>query len=123
MKGQPLLPFAVTAIIGILLMLTLSLVGLNQQAGEGEEEAQEEIVIDDPIAAGEELAGRSCIGCHGGDLEGLGGNPAINQLAGKYSEEEIVDIITGGIGTMPAQGQLQEAEAEAIAAYLLSISQ
>ncbi|WP_026674677.1 c-type cytochrome [Alkalihalobacterium bogoriense] len=123
MKGQPLLPFAVTAIIGILLMLTLSLVGLNQQAGDGEEEAQEEIVIDDPIAAGEELAGRSCIGCHGGDLEGLGGNPAINQLAGKYSEEEIVDIITGGIGTMPAQGHLQEAEAEAIAAYLLSISQ
>ncbi|WP_078552794.1 c-type cytochrome [Bacillus alkalicellulosilyticus] len=123
MKGQPLLPFGIIAIVGLLLIVSLSFIGLNQGAHDGDEVEEEPISIDDPIAAGEDLTSRSCIGCHGGDLQGIGGNPAINDLAGKYTEEEIAGIITGGIGAMPAQGHLQEVEAEAIAAYLLSISQ
>ncbi|OLO38905.1 cytochrome C551 [Alkalihalophilus pseudofirmus] len=124
MKGRPLFPFAIIAIAGILLMLVLSFQGLlASQADEGE--AEEEIVIEDPIAAGEELVQRSCISCHGQDLQGLASNPAINALEGKFTEEEIVQIIFGqyeGV-SMPAMSNLQQVEAEAIATYLISISE
>ncbi|WP_209123025.1 cytochrome c [Alkalihalobacillus sp. BA299] len=125
MKGRPLFPFAVIAIAGILLMLALSFQGLLTSHADEEAEVEEEVVIDDPIAAGEELVQKSCIACHGQDLSGLGGNPAINALEGKYTEEEIVKIIFGQNPdvSMPPLSNLHQAEAEAIATYLLSISE
>ncbi|MBU8905682.1 cytochrome c550 [Desertibacillus haloalkaliphilus] len=124
MKGKPLVPFAVTAVLGILLMIVLSLVGLNHQAtleeGDGEE-VEEVVEFDDPIQAGEDLVNQSCISCHGNDLTGVSG-PAINALEGQYSEDEIADIVLNGIGGMPAMPH-NEVEAEAIATYLLSISE
>lgn len=126
MKGSPLIPFALIALIGIVLMAGLSAYGLSERnaAEEGEDGAAEEEVteIEDPIAAGEELAQASCINCHGGDLAGASG-PAINNLNGTYSAEEISEIIQNGIGAMPPQTQYDPAEADAIAEYLLSISE
>lgn len=125
MRGKPLVPFAITAIIGILLMLSLSFVGLNEKLsadGVDDKAAEEVVEFEDPVAAGEEFVQRSCIGCHGGDLQGVGGNPAINQLEGKYTAEEIAAIVTRGIGSMPPMPHNQ-VEADAIATYLLEISQ
>ncbi|NEU32380.1 cytochrome c [bacterium LRH843] len=124
MRGKPLFPFAITAIIGIVLMLSLSFIGLDHRAdmNAGENEAEEEIVaFDDPVAAGDEIAHQSCIGCHGGDLSGAAG-PALTSLDGKYSVEEIHDIIIKGKGGMPAM-PLNDVEADAVAQYLLSISE
>lgn len=120
MKGRPLVPFAVTAIIGILLMVSLSLVGLDQRAemNADPDEAGEAVEIDDPVAAGEELAMKSCIGCHGGDLTG-GMGPDLTGLEGKYTAEEIADIVQNGKGSMP--GVVGDpAEADAIAQFLLA---
>jgi len=125
MRGKPLIPFAITAVIGILLMLSLSFVGLTDKlARDGVDDgaAEEVVEFEDPIAAGEEMYQRSCIGCHGGDKLGVGGNPALNQLEGKYNVEEIANIITKGQGSMPPMPHNQ-VEAEAIAEYLLSISE
>ncbi len=121
MKGKPLIPFAIIAIVGILLTITLSFVGLNQrEALESDEEEVEEVEeFEDPVVAGEELAAQSCIACHGNDLTGASG-PDISNLSGKYSEEEIVEIILQGTGSMPAQSQLNDVEADAIAQYLLA---
>lgn len=122
MKGRPLVPFAITAIIGILLMISLSFVGLNQRAEMNSDETEEAPeAYEDPIAAGQEIAGSSCIGCHGGDLGGSAG-PALTALEGKYSHEEIVGIIQNGQGAMPATG-LNDVDADAVAQYLLSISE
>ncbi|ADU29882.1 cytochrome c550 [Evansella cellulosilytica] len=124
MKGKPLYPFAVTAILGIALIVVLSFIGLDQSrdmAGEdngGEETPQ----FDDPIELGEYVYEQNCINCHGGDLAGVGSNPAINGLEGVKSEEEIVAIIHEGPGAMPAFPQLGE-EAEAVAQYILSFSE
>ncbi|HHY21552.1 MAG TPA: cytochrome c [Bacilli bacterium] len=121
MKGSPLMPFLLTAILGILLMLAMSFYGLNQkqaaEAGEVEEEVTE---IEDPIAAGEEFVQKSCIGCHGNELQGASG-PALDALNGKLSEEEIVEVITKGRGGMPAM-PYNDVEAQAIATYLLDVS-
>ncbi|WP_017728371.1 cytochrome c550 [Halalkalibacterium ligniniphilum] len=122
MKGRPLLPFAIIAIIGILVMISLSFVGLNQRAEMNSEETEEEVTeIEDPIAAGEQMVQASCIGCHGGDLSG-GAGPALTSLEGKYSQEEIADIVMKGMGGMPPVND-NEVEADAIAQYLLSISE
>lgn len=124
MKGRPLLPFAITAIIGILLMVSLSFIGLNQRAemNADEPEAEEVTEFEDPVTAGEGLTEQSCIACHGGDLSG-GAGPALTSLEGTYSVEEIAGIIQNGKGGMPPISNLNEVEADAIAQYLLSISE
>ncbi len=125
MKGKPLMPFAIIAVIGIFLMVTMSLIGQGKRAemyADGEEGAAEEIVeFDDPIAAGEELVTGSCLACHGQNLEGQVG-PALTSLEGKLSVEEITNIVLKGKGGMPPI-PVNEVEADAIAQYLLSISQ
>lgn len=124
MKGKPLIPFAIIAVLGIFLMISLSLIGQGQRAemyADGEEGAEEIVEFDDPIAAGEEIVQASCIGCHGQNLEGASG-PALTSLEGKYSAEEIANIVLNGTGAMPAM-PVNEVEADAIAQYLLSISQ
>ncbi|WP_368504790.1 cytochrome c550 [Alkalihalophilus sp. As8PL] len=124
MKGRPLLPFGIIAIVGIVVMISLSFMGLNQrEAMNADEEETEEVTeFEDPVAAGEELTQASCIGCHGGDLGGASG-PALTSLEGSYSQEEITDIILNGQGAMPAISNVNDVEADAIAEYLLSISE
>ncbi|MDQ0205556.1 c-type cytochrome [Alkalicoccobacillus murimartini] len=126
MKGSPLIPFALIALIGILLMAGLSAYGVLERSAQEEQEngngEEEPVEIDDPIVAGEELAQQSCINCHGGDLAG-GMGPAINGLEGELSLEEISTIIKEGIGSMPPQTQYSSEEADAISEYLLSISE
>jgi len=58
----------------------------------------------------------SCVSCHGGNLEG-GGGPALENVGGKYSEEEIHDIIENGVPGMPA-GIIKGDEATAVAKWL-----
>lgn len=121
MKGRPLMPFLLTAILGVLLMLAMSFYGLNlKQAAEAGEVEEEVTEIEDPIAAGEEFVQKSCIGCHGNELQGASG-PALDALEGKLSDAEIVDIIIKGQGGMPPM-PYNEVEAQAIATYLLEIS-
>ncbi|WP_100372407.1 cytochrome c550 [Bacillus sp. FJAT-45037] len=123
MRGRPLLPFAIIAIVGILLMISLSFIGLNQREAMNADEVEEEVTeFEDPVTAGEGLAQASCIGCHGGDLGG-GSGPALTSLEGSYSQDQITDVILNGIGTMPAISNLNDVEADAISQYLLSISE
>ncbi|MDG5786564.1 cytochrome c [Evansella sp. AB-P1] len=124
MKGKPLYPFAITAILGIGLIIILSFYGLNidqNMAGDNDDGNEQE--FSDPIELGEYLYGTTgCISCHGGDLAGVGSNPAVNALEGRLTVEEIVQIIEDGPGSMP--GDLASgSDAEAIAEYLLSESE
>lgn len=59
---------------------------------------------------------QSCAKCHGVDLIS-GKAPDLNVIGSKYTQEEILGIITNGRGKMPA-GQLTGADAEAVAAWL-----
>ncbi|MFZ4452000.1 cytochrome c550 [Salibacterium aidingense] len=118
MKGKPLIPFFLIAVAGLLLTLGLSLVGVNQQAGDGgEEEAAEQ----DPVEYGEEVAMENCVSCHGDNLEGASG-PDLTTAGEKYSAEEIADIAQNGTGDMPS-GIANAEEAQAIAEYLMSLSE
>jgi menaquinol-cytochrome c reductase cytochrome b/c subunit len=57
----------------------------------------------DPNFAVEEIwtAQASCMGCHGQHMEG-GMGPSLQKVGGKYTAEQIADIIKKGKGQMPA---------------------
>ncbi|RBW70520.1 cytochrome c550 [Bacillus taeanensis] len=111
MKGNPLIPFLVTAVAGFILILTLSFVGLNnlnEEAHGGEETAE---------LAPEEIYTQTCSGCHGGELEG-GMGPNLQQVGSKYSAEEIATILEEGLpGGMPS-GLVSGADKDKLAEWL-----
>ena len=67
--------------------------------------------------ASEQVAQQRCATCHGGNLQGVGNTPALNDIGAHYSEEEILNIILNGQGRMPG-GLVKGEEAEALAAWL-----
>ena len=67
---------------------------------------------------GEAIAMKSCVTCHGGELQGMGKIPALNNVGSRLSEEEILDIINNGNGNGMQGGLIKGAEAEAVAAWL-----
>ncbi|WP_096434623.1 c-type cytochrome [Alteribacter populi] len=120
MRGKPLFPFVLTAILGIGLMIVLSFVGNFQQAeiaqeGEDGENGEVEEEFDDPIALGEHLYEQNCLSCHGGDFGG-GAGPGLEG----YSADEITVAIEEGPGTMPDGLVDSGEEADAVAEYILS---
>ena len=121
MKRNPVIPFALIALIGIVLVIVLSVVGLNQQEaiekqeeGGGEKQAQEEgASVDDPNA----IFQSNCISCHGADLTG-GAGPDLTKVGGRYSKAEIKEIILNGKGDIMPPGLVPEPKAAALAEWL-----
>ncbi|MFJ7981458.1 cytochrome c551 [Lysinibacillus xylanilyticus] len=66
---------------------------------------------------GETIAMKSCISCHGGELQGAGNAPAINNVGSRLSEAEILDVIKNGKNGMPPN-VVKGADAEAVAKWL-----
>lgn len=65
----------------------------------------------------EKIVNSKCISCHGGNLEGQGNFPALNDVGSRLSEEEILDVLENGKGAMPA-GLVTGEEAQAVAEWL-----
>ncbi|MFJ7369275.1 cytochrome c551 [Lysinibacillus sp. NPDC098008] len=65
---------------------------------------------------GEAIAMKSCVSCHGGELQGASG-PALNDVGSRLSESEILDIINNGQNGMPP-GIVKGEDAEAVAKWL-----
>ncbi|MBM7569639.1 cytochrome c550 [Aquibacillus albus] len=120
MKRNPVIPYAIIAVLGILAMIILAVVGLDQQEKielaheNGGEQTDAEPREPEAIA-------QSCIGCHGTDLAGGGSAPSLQDVGNKYTQEEILDIIKNGIpGTsMPSMvPTISNEEAEVLASWL-----
>ncbi|OCS87208.1 cytochrome c551 [Caryophanon tenue] len=71
----------------------------------------------DGVVDGENVVKSSCATCHGGNLEGKGNTPALNDVGARLSEAEILDIIENGKNGMPP-GLIKGEQAEAAAAWL-----
>lgn len=69
---------------------------------------------------GAALYAEACQICHGSDRSGQDGIPALEGISARMSEEEIRAVIQNGRATMPAFSHLEQAELDAIVAYLLS---
>lgn len=118
MKRNPVMPYALIAVLGITLMIVISFVGLNQMDqvkgdGEGKDgEKSEEQATTDP----EKIYEQNCLSCHGSDLSGQVG-PSLQKVGSKLSKDDIANIIKNGKGSMPPQ-QLGNEQVSAIATWL-----
>jgi mono/diheme cytochrome c family protein len=130
------MPYAIIAILGIVAVIIISAIGLNQQTeiaegGEDTEQAEENGAAggEGETAEGETAEGETadvdadtvyqnnCSMCHGADLTG-GAGPDLTAAGATYSEDEIKDIIQNGKGGMPAVPAVQGEELDAIASWL-----
>lgn len=126
MKRNPVMPYALIAVLGLTLMIVIAFVGLNQmdQAGEGhggeEQSASEGGEGGSSSADPEQIYSQNCASCHGADLSGTAG-PSLKTIGSSLSKDEIVKTITNGVqGTaMPAfEGQLKEGQIDSLATWL-----
>ncbi|MBN8209871.1 DUF2628 domain-containing protein [Bacillus sp. NTK071] len=63
---------------------------------------------------------QSCISCHGSNLEGAVG-PRLLNIGGKYSQEEIQEIIVNGKGSGMPGGLISEEDASKLAEWLITL--
>lgn len=90
---------------------------MAQDGGQGGGE-QDLVIVNEDSEGYEIYQSSSCVACHASDLSGASA-PALLGIGDKFNEEEIIDIIDDGIGTMPPQGDTLEAdEKETLAAWL-----
>ncbi|MFX3623801.1 MAG: cytochrome c550 [Ectobacillus sp.] len=100
MKRNPLIPFALIAVLGIGLMFLLSFQGLNK--GKELAEAKKNGGKTTQAAAKpEDIVKQSCVSCHGEQLQG-GVGPSLQKVGSKLSKDDIQNIIVNGKGNMPA---------------------
>lgn len=113
MKTNAVIPYAIIAIVGILLVIVISVAGIGQRdtLQNGADE-QEEAVSTDPEA----IFQSNCAACHGADLSG-GVGPDLTKIGGELSEDEIKTTILNGKGSMPA-GVIKGDEADLVAKWL-----
>lgn len=121
MKKNPVIPYAIIAVVGILLVIVVSGVGIGQRtdiADEGNEAETDEQASDEGETSDdpEEIFENSCASCHGDDLSG-GAGPDLTEVGNRHSEDEIHDIAVNGTGSMPP-GMATEDEADVLAEWL-----
>ncbi|WP_067727390.1 cytochrome c550 [Oceanobacillus damuensis] len=123
MRKNPVVPYAIIAVLGILTVVIISIVGINQradiqQAGDGSGEQTEETQEGETAGGDADAVYQSnCAACHGADLSG-GAGPDLTQVGSKYSSDEIADIIQNGTGSMPPQDQVAGEELSALSEWL-----
>lgn len=118
MNRNPIIPFVLIMVMGIALMFFLSFKGLGdakdvakEKEGGGKTEETAEV---NP----EEFYKQTCAGCHGNQYEGVSG-PSLKGVGGKYSKDQIKDIIMNGKGAMP--GGMAAGKEEQMAEWLTKL--
>ncbi|WLR46243.1 cytochrome c [Halobacillus litoralis] len=118
MRKNPVIPFAIIAVLGIVVMIIVSAAGINQrEAIQNEEEGGGEKHEETASANPEELFQNQCASCHGGDLGG-GAGPNLQEVGSRYSAEEINDIIVNGKGSAMPAGLYTGEQATKLAEWL-----
>lgn len=116
MRNNPLIPYVLIMAFGIGLIFFMSVggAGSKDEAHDAGESGGETAGADIDAAA---VVQKSCIGCHGGDLKGSMGPDLTTGL----DAEHVKEVVMKGQGAMPAQTQLSEAEAQAVAEYIAGL--
>lgn len=101
MKRNPIIPFAIIMVVGVLAMFLLSFKGVGDSKElaaelEGGGEAKTEEVAANP----EDIYKQSCVSCHGDQYQG-GVGPSLKGVGDRLSKDQIADVVTNGRGAMP----------------------
>ena len=71
--------------------------------------------------AGKRIYQNNCMACHGTNKKGSGNHPSLEGVEKKYSQASFNALIKSGRRMMPAFPQIQEADLEALASYILGL--
>ena len=121
MNRNPVIPFVIIMVFGIVLMFGLSFKGLGDSKDLAKDKGgttttkTETAVASDP----EGIYKSTCIGCHGDQYQGVVG-PSLKGVGGKLSKDQIKTIITKGKGGMPPN-LVSEDKADAMAEWVSKI--
>lgn len=111
--------------VACVMAVIILLVNMPESESTNEEVADNTATIEIPDREVDEEAAmliytNSCLACHGDELQGVVG-PALSNIGGTLSKEEIYHVISEGRGGMPAFGQqLSEDELITITTWLAS---
>lgn len=94
-------------------------------AGGSGGEAADIAIVDADDPAFEIYQAATCLACHGSDMAGVATFPPLRGIGDKYTQEEIIDIMKNGIGSMTPQwdesknaGNLTDEQLEQLAEWL-----
>ncbi|MFC7393321.1 cytochrome c550 [Scopulibacillus cellulosilyticus] len=113
MKRNPLVPFGIIAVLGIIFVIVLSVWGGNIVQDRQAEKAGKS---DTANVKPEEIFKQNCSSCHGQNLQG-GAGPNLQHIGKKISKDRILKQIKNGGGGMPAN-VIQGEEAQKVADWL-----
>lgn len=97
--------------------MTILLAACGNNSGNNSQNSSGIVTDADPKV----LIDKSCIICHGDQLEGDGHIPSLNNVADRLTKDDIIDAIENGRTGMPIL--YRGPDAEAIAQWLLDNSQ
>ncbi|MEH7302080.1 cytochrome c550 [Neobacillus drentensis] len=121
MKRNPVIPFILIMVFGLVLVFVMSFKGLGDmkevasEKGEGNGSEKTEVAASKP----EDIYKQTCVACHGDQYQGVVG-PTLKGVGGKYSKDQLMEIVTKGKGNMPA-GLVPQEQAAAMADWLANI--
>ncbi|WP_066371160.1 cytochrome c550 [Neobacillus fumarioli] len=120
MKRNPVVPFVLIMVFGIVLTLILSFKGLgdSKQMAKGNS-ASNGAKTENTATNPEEIYKSTCINCHGDHYQGVVG-PSLKGIGSKLSKDQIKQIITQGRGQMPP-GLVKPEQADAMAEWVSKI--
>ena len=75
------------------------------------------------LSMGERLTQIHCARCHGGNLQGLGVMPELQNVKSRLSMDEISAVIKNGKGAMPGMPNLTDEEIQGITSFLYGIEE
>ncbi len=75
------------------------------------------------LSMGERLTQIHCARCHGGNLQGLGVMPELQNVKSRLSMDEIAAVIKNGKGAMPGMPNLTDEEIQGITSFLYGIEE
>lgn len=114
---NPLIPFGVTMILGVVLMFIISFYGASQLGSQAKGKAQQPPSTSTPSNANpKQIFEGHCATCHGKNLQGKIG-PNLQHIGGKWSKKQILHQINNGGGGMPAN-VIQGQDAQKVATWL-----
>jgi cytochrome c550 len=121
MKRNPVIPYILVMVFGIVLVFVLSFKGLGDMKEVAKDSGGESSSKTTEVAATkpEDIYKSTCIGCHGDQYQGVVG-PSLKGVGSKYTKAQIVQFITKGKGNMPA-GLVPQEQAEAMAEWVSKI--
>lgn len=121
MKRNPIMPFVVIMVVGVLAMFLFSFKGIDdsKQLAEELENGGKSEQTEQTASNPEDIYQQSCIGCHGDQYQG-GVGPALKGVGDRLSQEEVENILVNGKNAMPP-GLVPADKAGEVAEWLIGL--